>query len=561
MSSEALLYEPTKYQENISLHEVVSPTPDGVINNLIQMYGNEQGYYLDTIRRLGESYRTQAELLCERFNLAQQSALEMARNILHENLTWRPWDIHSSHERHRGITAVTAPGLFVSVFGESPLKKIYTSGPTTLIDTVNGTELFIDALTNATVNNNGSHPSIALAASVAPMMTGGTYCLAYHDGPLVEQASIALKGLHPMYNDQAKVWWGNDGGSASAFAVHLAEKATNAIKGENPNRKAVAFKEAYHGNVQNKGGDLTTGIGSTGLNHIIEFPDINSEVGQAMQELTCMVNRDEVSTIILEATQGDGGGVQLHPDFFIEMMKLAQDNQIPIIFDEIQSGFGRSGRVFNYEYLLEEYQRSELVKSHGYPEHPHNIITIVGKSMTDGCATGSAVIFNNYYTKFNGRAEGVATYAAFPSTLAAAISTTKMINPQYLDMARANRVSFDEGLSPYLSEVVMQSRGNGCHLFVEIGGDELLYRNGKPVGNHEIAQVLLAERFRILTGTVARNGLRVHLPVNAHPLVWRAVGKAVGVVGESIKNGDVGELAPILLQQVSGLADRSVTEI
>lgn len=550
--------------ERISTGEIARPTAGYVLESIGDIFRRENRYYADGIEALLPILSGQAEFLCTRFNDSQTQAQVMAREIL-RGRRWGPWDIDYTRQKHTDVSTVVAPGMFVSVFGQHPLKKIYSSGPLAFVEVGEGhNDLFIDALTNATVNNNGSHPLNALASSTADMLTGGTYCLAYHDGPLVEQASRAMLGLHSMYENQGKVWWGNDGGSASAFAVHLAEKAVSAEKGENPNRLVVAFKEAYHGNVQNKGGDLTPGIGRTGGNHIIEYPDLSVEVETAISELRTLIEDDRVSTIILEATQGDGGGIQMHPAFFVQMMKLSIDYNVPLIFDEIQSGFGRSGRLFNYEYLLEEYQASELVKSGQYPINPDNIITIVGKSMTDGCSQGSAVLFNDRYTLYNGRAEGVATFAAFPSTLAASIATINTVNnPTYLDMARNNRAIFEEALSMYVDNegIVRRTRGNGSHLFVEIGGEPLLHRNGVPVGNHEIAQVLLAERFRILTGTVSRNGLRVHLPINADPIVWHAVAKAVGEVGELMSQGNIGTLAPILLQEVSGLAGRTVQEI
>lgn len=550
--------------ERMSTVEITRPTAGIVLQNVEDIFLGENSYYTDGIEALTPLLHAQAEFLCDRFNNSQNQAQVTAREIL-RGRRWEAWDVDYGRRQHVGISTVVAPGMFVSVFGQHPLKKIYSSGPLAYVDVGEGqNDVFIDALTNATVNNTGSHPLNALAASTANMLTGGTYCLAYHDGPLVEQASRAMLGLHPMYEGQGKVWWGNDGGSASAFAVHLAEKAVSAEKGENPNRLVVAFKEAYHGNVQNKGGDLTPGIGRTGGNHIIEYPDLSVEVETAISELRTLIEDDRVSTIILEATQGDGGGIQMHPDFFVQMMKLSMDYNVPLIFDEIQSGFGRSGKIFNYEYLLEEYQASELVKSGQYPVNPDNIITIVGKSMTDGCSQGSAVIFNDRYTQYNGRAEGVATFAAFPGTLAASIATINTVKyPAYLDMARNNRAIFEDALAMYVEEegIIRRTRGNGSHLFVEIGGEPLLYRNGVPVGNHEVAQVFLAERFRILTGTVSRHGLRIHLPINADPVVYHAVAMAVGEVGVLMSQGNIGTLAPILLKEVSGLAGRTVQEI
>lgn len=557
----------TKEYRPGSIQEITRPEPTWLISELETILSGEDSYTRQMHEELGPTIAGLASQACERFNNAQEQSRIKAYEIL-KGRRWESWDPQPAFQRHQRLIQVVAPGMFVSVFGNHPLQKLNSVGPLSLMnmgDMDGPYELYIDALTNATVSNNGVHPLNTLAATVANLHANGTYCLAYHDGPFVRQASQSLLDLHPMYRGQGKVWWGNDGGSATAFAIHLARKAINSEKGYRTERGIVAFKEAYHGNVQNKGGDITPGIGAqdTGNSHIIEFPDLYNEVEPAIEELAKLIEEDRVSVIVMEATQGDGGGVQMHPDFFIRMLKISIDRNIPLIFDEIQSGFGRSGRIFNFEHLLEQYQADKEVVDGKYPANPDNIITLLGKSLTDGVSAGSAVIFHDRYAAYNGRGEGVATYAAFPGTLGAAIATTRLTNnPGYLDLARGNRQTIEEALGPYIGNgLIKRTRGNGSHLFVEIGGEPILYRNGgQPVGNHELAQVLLAERFRILTGTVARGGLRVHLPVNADPIVYHAVGLAIGEVTELMIRGQVGVLAPIFLQQVSGLAGRTVSE-
>lgn len=545
---------------------LLKPTTEGVMNTARMILSPENPYIRGTFEENLGFWGGVAERSVQRFNESQLRGNQMAEDILNGN-TFEAWDPRYLGKDHRRRSEVLAPGLFVSVFGDYPLFKISNSGPVSLIDLGNNSqEYLLDGLTNATVTNYGAHPLNRLLSSFAADVTGGTTCLAYHDGPFVEQASRALLSLHEIYKTNGgRVWWGNDGGAANAFAMHLAKSYINNTRGENSDRRAVCFKEAYHGNIQNGGGDVTPGIGARDgeSSYVLEFPDKKGEVNPDIIKLTELVQNDGVYAIVLETTQGDGGGVEMNQDFFNRMMKLAIDYDLPLIFDEIQSGFGRSGETFNYEHWLSSWRKTHYVLEEGYPQNPDNIITIVGKSLTDGVAPGSAAMFTERFASHNSRAMGVATYAAHPATTASALATVNLLQqPGYFSHIRNSREAFEEGISPYVGNgIITRLRGKGCHLFVEMNGPTLLTREDNPVGNHELAQVLLAERYRIITGTVARKGLRVHLPLVADPIVWKAAGYAIGEATNAMMTGDIGRLSPILLQQVSGLAGRTVQEL
>ena len=60
---------------------------------------------------------------------------------------------------------------------------------------------------------------------------------------------------------------------------------------------------------------------------------------------------DTVCAIILEGVQGEGGVLPLDPVFAQKAAEIAKDKDILLIFDEVQTGIGRTGRMFSFEHF------------------------------------------------------------------------------------------------------------------------------------------------------------------------------------------------------------------
>jgi 4-aminobutyrate aminotransferase/(S)-3-amino-2-methylpropionate transaminase len=77
------------------------------------------------------------------------------------------------------------------------------------------------------------------------------------------------------------------------------------------------------------------------------------------------VGADRVAGILVEPVQGEGGFVVPPPDFLPALRKLCTEYQIPLIADEIQTGLGRTGRMFAVEHVGVEPDLIVLAKSLG----------------------------------------------------------------------------------------------------------------------------------------------------------------------------------------------------
>ncbi len=54
----------------------------------------------------------------------------------------------------------------------------------------------------------------------------------------------------------------------------------------------------------------------------------------------------DVTAIVVEPVQGEGGSIVPPPEFLREVRRISQEHQIPLIADEIQCGLGRMGKLF-----------------------------------------------------------------------------------------------------------------------------------------------------------------------------------------------------------------------
>src|ERR1700750_2178159 len=73
----------------------------------------------------------------------------------------------------------------------------------------------------------------------------------------------------------------------------------------------------------------------------------------------------ETAAILIEPVQGEGGVKPVSPEFLRKLRKLCDDQGLLLIFDEIQTGLGRTGKLFAYEWAGIEPDIMTLAKAIG----------------------------------------------------------------------------------------------------------------------------------------------------------------------------------------------------
>ncbi len=213
------------------------------------------------------------------------------------------------------------------------------------------------------------------------------------------------------------------GSEAVEYAIKLAR--TYALEKYGPTRKyLVSFNNAFHGSTL---GSVLAG-GKAGLKKWIigeghtfvqvPFPDgyKNEDIYfdlflKSLDELN--ISPEEIAGVLVESYQGGG------PDFMpvgyaCDLQKFCRDNDIVMIYDEMQSGFGRTGRFWAYEH---------------YGATP-DIITC-GKGLSSSLPI-SAVIGRKDIMDLYGPGATLTTHSGNPVCVAAALASIKLLNQEGL---------------------------------------------------------------------------------------------------------------------------------
>ena len=132
----------------------------------------------------------------------------------------------------------------------------------------------------------------------------------------------------------------NSGAEANENAMKLASFATG-------RRRIIAFSKAFHGRTS-AAVEVTDNINykaPINRNDLVTFVPLG-DINAVKKE----IEKGDVACVIIEGIQGVGG-IQIPDDCFMKQLrKLTEDNGVILILDEIQSGYGRSGKFFAHQY-------------------------------------------------------------------------------------------------------------------------------------------------------------------------------------------------------------------
>ncbi|MEL5452745.1 aspartate aminotransferase family protein [Serratia bockelmannii] len=153
---------------------------------------------------------------------------------------------------------------------------------------------------------------------------------------------LASKLIDATFAD--RVFFANSGAEANEAAFKLARHY--AITRHSPYKtKIIAFYNAFHGRTLftvSVGGQVkySDGFGPKPADIVhVPFNDL-AAVKAVMDDHTCAV--------VMEPIQGEGGITPVDADFLKGVRKLCDQHQALLVFDEVQSGMGRSGKLFAY---------------------------------------------------------------------------------------------------------------------------------------------------------------------------------------------------------------------
>lgn len=188
---------------------------------------------------------------------------------------------------------------------------------------------------------------------------------------------------------------------------------------------------------------------------------------------TCDIEASQVAAIIIEPVQGEGGFYQAPAEFLKELRKICDEHGIMLIADEIQNGFGRTGKMFAIEHAGVEPDLMTMAKgiAGGFP-----LSAVVGKA---------AVMDSSPAGGLGG------TYAGSPVACAAALAVLDVIKEENL-VARAAAIGeqMNQRLSA-MKEEHSQVIGNVRNLGAMVAM-ELIQNGDINQPNPELTKALVA---------------------------------------------------------------------
>lgn len=160
-----------------------------------------------------------------------------------------------------------------------------------------------------------------------------------------------------------------ENGLKTAFDWKVQKNFMKGIK-EEMGQQVIHFRQAFHGR-----SGYTLSLTNTEPNKIKYFPKfdwpriINPKIKfplqdhlqevialeqQAIDEIHSAIkyNRNDIAVIIIEPIQGEGGDNFFRKDFFEKLREIAYENDILLMFDEVQSGFGLTGKFWASEHYV-----------------------------------------------------------------------------------------------------------------------------------------------------------------------------------------------------------------
>lgn len=166
--------------------------------------------------------------------------------------------------------------------------------------------------------------------------------IGFYSNSIINPVQEKLGNLLPQicgYHDYS-LFLCNSGAEANENALKLASFHTG-------KSKVLAFKNSFHGR-------------TSAAVAVTDNPKIIAPINAQQEVVFCELNDIEsvkkeiakggVSSVIIEAIQGVGGLDEGSTEFFRELEKVCKNNKVVLILDEIQCGYGRSGKFFAHQY-------------------------------------------------------------------------------------------------------------------------------------------------------------------------------------------------------------------
>jgi 4-aminobutyrate aminotransferase len=397
-------------------------------------------------------------------------------------------------------------------------------GSGAVVEDVDG-NMFLDCSAGIAVAATGhAHPDVVSAVTEQARrflhMSGTDF---YYE-PQVKLAE-ELAALAPIEGG-ARSFFGNSGSEAIEACIKLSRYATR-------HDNIIAFLGGFHGRtlgalsltaskaMQRRGfGPMMPGVFHAPFPDCYRCPlGLNPESCAAEclgyiedQIFLHLVAPDEVAAIVLEPIQGEGGYVVAPDQFLQRLRELTRRHGILLVVDEVQSGMGRTGRMFAIEHAN---VRPDMMA--------------VAKGIASGMPLGVAIAQTGIMDAWPPGAHA-STFGGNPVSCAAAIATMKLLKDRLIANAAEVGAYLMAGLAALAPKhpLIGDVRGRGLMIGVELVRDR---QTKERAGRERDAVVTAAFNRGLLVLGAGTNSIRFSPPL---VLTRAQADTAIGIVDQAL---------------------------
>ena len=301
-------------------------------------------------------------------------------------------------------------------YGRFPI--CITGGKGSILYDENGKE-YIDFGSGIAVNSFGVSDDIWKQAVIEQINKVQHTSNLYYTEPCADLAKMLCEKT-----GMKKVFFSNSGAEANECAIKAARRYAFLKYGDG-HSTIITLKNSFHGRT------ITT-LSATGQDHYHEeFTPFTEGFVYAepndIDDVKKLASENKCIAVMIEIVQGEGGVCPLEESFVKELRKFTEENELLLIVDEVQTGNGRSGKLYAYM---------------NYGIEPDIVST--AKGLAGGLPLGATMFGDKVKDVYTPGTHG-STFGGNPVCSAAAISVLKRIDDDLLaDVRKKSEYVFNE---------------------------------------------------------------------------------------------------------------------
>ena len=310
-----------------------------------------------------------------------------------------------------------------------------------------GGKKYIDLISGIAVSNLG-HQNQHIKSALLDQLNKHLHVMVFGEFSQEIQNKLAQKLATFLPESLNCLYVVNSGTEANEAALKLAKRATGKTR-------LVSFRGAYHGSTHGSlsvsGNEQKKYAFRPLLPDVLQLPFNDCDALESIDH--------QVAGVIIEPIQGDAGVRIPSKEFMAKLRRICDEHCILLIADEIQTGFGRTGKLFAYEHF-------DIVP---------DIVTI-GKAFGGGMPIGGLVTSQKIMSLFtsNPPLGHITTFGGHPMCCAGALAGLEVLeNENIVSKVEQKGVLFESLLK---HKMIMEIRRKGLFFAIELENPDIVQK-------------------------------------------------------------------------------------